>query len=69
MTYCFYGSFFLLCLQQEVIDEKLRGILGERTAEDDKKPLKKKKEKPINVEVEYTNGYLLTTINIFDYSI
>lgn len=34
-----------------MIDEKLRGILGERTADDDKKPLKKKKEKPAKVEV------------------
>ncbi|KAK8970420.1 hypothetical protein KSP40_PGU009045 [Platanthera guangdongensis] len=30
---------------KEVIDEKLRAILGERTADDDIKPLKKKKEK------------------------
>ncbi|KAG1366261.1 glutamine--tRNA ligase [Cocos nucifera] len=35
---------------KEVIDEKLHGILGERTAADDKKPLKKKKEKPVNVD-------------------
>ncbi|XP_008795989.2 glutamine--tRNA ligase [Phoenix dactylifera] len=35
---------------KEVIDEKLHGILGERTAADDKKPLKKKKEKSVNVE-------------------
>nr|XP_019704988.1 glutamine--tRNA ligase isoform X2 [Elaeis guineensis] len=37
-------------LVKEMIDEKLRGILGERTAADDKKPLKKKKEKPVKIE-------------------
>lgn len=37
---------------KEVMDEKLFGILGERTAEDDKKPLKKKKEKPLK-DVEH----------------
>ncbi|XP_020114560.1 glutamine--tRNA ligase isoform X2 [Ananas comosus] len=35
---------------KEVIDEKLFGILGEKTEADDKKPLKKKKEKPAKLE-------------------
>lgn len=35
---------------KDVIDNKLYSILGERTAEDDKKPLKKKKEKPVKIE-------------------
>ncbi|EHA8590277.1 glutamine--tRNA ligase [Cocos nucifera] len=42
-------------LVKEMIDEKLHGILGERTAADDKKPLKKKKEKPVKVE-DQTNA-------------
>ncbi|KAG6533297.1 hypothetical protein ZIOFF_007164 [Zingiber officinale] len=39
---------------KELIDAKLCVILGERTADDDKKPLKKKKEKPVKV-VEKAN--------------
>ncbi|KAJ6794146.1 glutamine--tRNA ligase [Iris pallida] len=46
---------------KEVIDDKLCGILGERTAEDDKKPLKKKKEKPVKVEVEQKNTNIIVT--------
>ena len=42
-----------LCLHvlQQLIDAKLRELLGERTAADDEKPVKKKKEKPAKVEV------------------
>lgn len=35
---------------KNVIDEKLYELLGERTAADDEKPVKKKKEKPVKVE-------------------
>lgn len=35
---------------KQVIDAKLRELLGERTAADDEKPVKKKKEKPAKVE-------------------
>ncbi|XP_077213013.1 glutamine-tRNA ligase, putative / glutaminyl-tRNA synthetase, putative / GlnRS isoform X2 [Tasmannia lanceolata] len=35
---------------KQVIDEKLYGLLGERTAADDEKPLRKKKEKPAKLE-------------------
>ncbi|PKA63404.1 Glutamine--tRNA ligase [Apostasia shenzhenica] len=45
---------------KEVIDEKLRGILGERTADDDIKPLKKKKEKPTKVEDSSANANACT---------
>lgn len=34
-----------------MIDEKLHRILGERTAEDDKKPLKKQQQKIVKIEV------------------
>ncbi|KAF5183264.1 glutamine--tRNA ligase [Thalictrum thalictroides] len=37
---------------KKVIDEKLYGFLGERTAADDEKPLKKKKEKPAKEEAQ-----------------
>lgn len=37
---------------QHVIDEKLYELLGERTAADDEKPMRKKKEKPVKLEVE-----------------
>ncbi|ONK55951.1 uncharacterized protein A4U43_C10F2620 [Asparagus officinalis] len=46
---------------KEVIDERLRSILGERTAEDDKKPLKKKKEKPVKVEEKKVSTAASTT--------
>lgn len=49
------GFYLFWSFLQEVTDEKLHGILGERTAADDKKPLKKKKEKPVNVDVGYVN--------------
>ncbi|KAK9750411.1 hypothetical protein RND81_02G194900 [Saponaria officinalis] len=35
---------------KQVIDTRLRELLGERTAADDEKPVKKKKEKPVKVE-------------------
>ncbi|RAL47255.1 hypothetical protein DM860_013220 [Cuscuta australis] len=35
---------------KQLIDAKLVALLGERTAEDDEKPVKKKKEKPAKVE-------------------
>ncbi|KAI0524077.1 hypothetical protein KFK09_003441 [Dendrobium nobile] len=35
---------------KEIIDARVAEILGERTADDDIKPLKKKKEKPVKVE-------------------
>lgn len=38
-------------LSQEVIDAELYKLLGERTAADNEKPVKKKKEKPVKVEV------------------
>lgn len=41
---------------KEVIDEKLHAILGERTADDDIKPLKKKKEKLVKVEDQPSNA-------------
>jgi glutaminyl-tRNA synthetase len=41
-------SFFPL---QQFVDAKLYDILGERTAADDEKPSKKKKDKPAKVEV------------------
>lgn len=47
-TSCFFADF---CCLQNVIDEKLYELLGERTAADDEKPVKKKKEKPVKVEV------------------
>lgn len=37
---------------KQVIDDKLYGLLGERTAADDEKPVKKKKEKPVKAEVK-----------------
>ena len=36
----------LSCFFQQLIDAKLYSLLGERTAADCEKPLKKKKEKP-----------------------
>ncbi|KMZ68009.1 Glutamine--tRNA ligase, Glutamate--tRNA ligase [Zostera marina] len=55
---------------KETIDQKLYGLLGERTAADNEKPTKKKKEKPAKVEktvkitsaplpVEEVNPYLI----------
>eukprot|EP00262_Sarcandra_glabra_P014698 TRINITY_DN434_c0_g1_i1.p1 TRINITY_DN434_c0_g1~~TRINITY_DN434_c0_g1_i1.p1 ORF type:complete len:810 (+),score=162.12 TRINITY_DN434_c0_g1_i1:228-2432(+) len=35
---------------KQLIDEKLYGLLGERTAVDDEKPVRRKKEKPVKVE-------------------
>ncbi|XP_059655493.1 glutamine--tRNA ligase, cytoplasmic-like [Cornus florida] len=35
---------------KQLIDTKLYALLGERTAADDEKPIKKKKEKPVKVE-------------------
>ncbi|KAL7001120.1 Glutamine--tRNA ligase, cytoplasmic [Sarracenia purpurea var. burkii] len=39
---------------KQLIDANLYALLGERTAADDEKPVKKKKEKPVKVE-EHTN--------------
>lgn len=36
---------------QQLVDAKLYELLGERTAADDEKPSRKKKEKPAKVEV------------------
>lgn len=36
---------------QNLIDSKLYALLGEKTAADNEKPVKKKKEKPVKVEV------------------
>jgi hypothetical protein len=41
---------------QQFVDAKLYDLLGERTAADDEKPTKKKKEKPAKVEVETFAG-------------
>lgn len=41
---------------KDVIDARLHEILGERTADDDIKPLKKKKEKPVKVEDQSSNA-------------
>lgn len=38
-------------LEQQLIDANLYGLLGERTAADDEKLVKKKKEKPVKIEV------------------
>ena len=38
-------------LEQQLIDANLCALLGGRTAADDEKPIKKKKEKPVKVEV------------------
>jgi len=38
-------------LSQQLVDAKLYELLGDRTAADDEKPSKKKKEKPAKVEV------------------
>lgn len=38
-------------MSQQLVDAKLYELLGERTAADDEKPSKKKKEKPAKVEV------------------
>lgn len=46
-----FWDFLVIIVEQDVIDNKLYSILGERTAEDDKKPMKKKKEKPVKIEV------------------
>ncbi|KAG0462951.1 hypothetical protein HPP92_021427 [Vanilla planifolia] len=46
---------------KDVIDESLRGILGERTADDDAKALKKKKEKPAQVEDKTNSAHTLVT--------
>ncbi|GAA0153183.1 aminoacyl-tRNA synthetase [Lithospermum erythrorhizon] len=39
---------------KQIIDTKLKELLGERTAADDEKPVKKKKEKPVKVEEKLT---------------
>lgn len=41
------GNFY----HQKLIDAKLYALLGERTAADNEKPAKKKKEKPVKAEV------------------
>lgn len=44
----------MLCpffLWQQLVDAKLYELLGDRTAADDEKPSRKKKEKPAKVEV------------------
>lgn len=49
--------FFFACLgvslflEQQLVDVKLYGLLGERTAADDERPSRKKKEKPAKIEV------------------
>lgn len=48
------ASFLILkdyLLSQEVVDLELYKLLGERTAADNEKPVKKKKEKPAKTEV------------------
>ncbi|PHT51645.1 hypothetical protein CQW23_06107 [Capsicum baccatum] len=37
---------------KEVVDLELYKLLGERTATDNEKPVKKKKEKPVKTEVD-----------------
>ncbi|CAD5190485.1 unnamed protein product [Musa acuminata subsp. malaccensis] len=48
---------------KEVIDEKLHRILGERTAEDDKKPLKKQQQKIVKIE-EQTDGAITPVLTL-----
>ncbi|THU63401.1 hypothetical protein C4D60_Mb01t15370 [Musa balbisiana] len=48
---------------KEVIDEKLHRILGERTAEDDKKPLKKQQQKIVKIE-EQTDGTITPVLTL-----
>lgn len=50
---CFYYFLiaFLFFILQQLVDAKLYELLGERTAADDEKPSRKKKEKPAKVEV------------------
>ena len=49
-----------LFLEQQLIDVKLYGLLGERTAADDEKPSRKKKEKPTKSEVSSLSCFLNT---------
>ncbi|XP_064948093.1 glutamine--tRNA ligase-like isoform X1 [Musa acuminata AAA Group] len=48
---------------KEVIDEKLHRILGEKTAEDDKKPLKKQQQKIVKIE-EQTDGAITPVLTL-----
>lgn len=59
-------SFFFACLgvslflEQQLIDVKLYGLLGEKTAADDEKPSRKKKEKQAKSEVNSLSCFLNT---------
>lgn len=48
---------------QQIIDAKLYALLGERTAADNEKPTKKKKEKPAKAEVREAD-FLSSLLNI-----
>ncbi|XP_064993094.1 glutamine--tRNA ligase-like isoform X6 [Musa acuminata AAA Group] len=48
---------------KEVIDEKLHRILGVKTAEDDKKPLKKQQQKIVKIE-EQTDGAISPVLTL-----
>lgn len=55
------------CLQK-MIDAKLYALLGERTAADNEKPTKKKKEKPVKAEVItiwFFLGYVYFRVNFW----
>ncbi|CAL5370155.1 unnamed protein product [Camellia sinensis] len=43
-----------LKIVKQLIDANLYALLGKRTATDDEKPIKKKNEKPVKVEVKLT---------------
>jgi hypothetical protein len=52
----------LLVQSQEIMDTKLHELLGEKTAADEEKPVKKKKEKPLKVEVSLSIDYFCPLI-------
>lgn len=52
MSQSYFSSF---SCNQEELDNKLFEVLGEKTEADEKKPMKKKKEKPAKTEVLFHN--------------
>jgi Glutaminyl-tRNA synthetase, non-specific RNA binding region part 2 len=50
-----FKDFPFYSFNQEELDRKLFEVLGEKTEADEKKPMKKKKEKPAKTEVLFHN--------------
>lgn len=60
-----FAFFFPPLMWQQLVDAKLYELLGDRTAADDEKPSRKKKEKPAKVEVSLFTVFPLFAISFY----